>query len=421
MIRGAYIRIAMFRAAILRVAVVVVVAVGVVGAGVASAGPAAAASSSAQPLGPVHPASGSPVTVAVITDTGTGTMVEQGAKMGVAYLNRYAGGLAGHKVNLYVCGNKGTAAGGQACAAEVVRKGAVAVTVPFTDQGATEVPAIVHAGIPFITLTGASTAELTTPGAFAIEGGLPAELGAVALQSQQQHYKKVVLLVSNEASAVQSAQTLGLQVFQRAGVGVEVVPAAADAAAMKTQLRSAVSGGASAVGLLGDAALCRSFLQASNAVRGHLPRFVFASCLDPSIVHSSSLDHVLRGSWLAGASTATAKEDALYAAIVQKWAPGVSANAPGSANEAAGLVPILSLAALMKGYAGSTVNAAAVLHEAQSAQGIPIPLSGGQTFTCDGKAIPRLSSVCSSSAAVGVVGNGYAVSHVKVYDTSSLF
>jgi hypothetical protein len=29
--------------------------------------------------------------------------------------------------------------------------------------------------------------------------------------------------------------------------------------------------------------------------------------------------------------------------------------------------------------------------------------------------------VCSSSAAVGVVGNGYAVSHVKVYDTSSLF
>jgi branched-chain amino acid transport system substrate-binding protein len=367
-------------------------------------------------------ATGSPVTVAVITDGGgTSALVEHGAKMGVAYLNRYAGGLAGHKVNLYVCWDKGTAAGSQACAAQVVRKGAVAVTVPFTDQGATEVPPIVHEGIPFITITGASTAELTTPGAFAIEGGLPAELGAVALHAKQQHYQKVVLLVSNQAAAVQSAQVLGLQVFQSAGVGFEVVPASTDAAGMKQQLHSAVSGGASAIGLLGDAALCRSFLQASKAAASHLPKYVFATCQDPSILSSPSLDRVLKGSWLAGANTATTNDDALYAAIVHTWAPGVSPNPPGSANEAAGLVPILTLSAVTKGSSGSTLTAATVLHDVQSAQGVPIPLSGGQTFTCDGKAIPRLPSVCSSSAAVGVVGNGYAVSHLKVYDTSSLF
>jgi branched-chain amino acid transport system substrate-binding protein len=368
------------------------------------------------------------VTVAVITDAGaraagTSTLVERGSQMGVAYLNRYAGGLAGHKVDLYVCANKGTAAGGRACAAEVVHKGAVAVAVPFTDHGATEVPTIVHAGIPFITLTGASTAELTTPGAFAIEGGLPAELGAIALHAKHEQYKKVVLLVSNRATAVQSAQVLGLQVFQRAGVGFEVVPAGADAAGMKRQLRAAVSDGASALGLLGDATLCRSFLDASKAVASHVPKYVFATCLDPSIMRSPALENVLKGSWLTGATPGAAKDDALYAAIVHRWAPGVSATPGGSANEAAGLVPILTLGELVKGSgsSGSTVTATTVWHQAQSARGVPIPLSGGQTFTCDGTAIPRLPSVCSSSAAVGLVGNGYAVSHEQVYDTSSLF
>jgi branched-chain amino acid transport system substrate-binding protein len=223
--------------------------------------------------------------------------------------------------------------------------------------------------------------------------------------------------------AVQSAQVLGLQVFQRAGVGFEVVPAGADVAGMKPQLRAALSDGASALGFLGDATLCRSFLEASKAVASHVPKYVFATCLDPSIMHSAPLERVLKGSWLAGAHPGASKDDALYAAIVHRWAPEVSSNPKGSANEAAGLVPILTLGELVKslGSSGSTLTAAAVWHQAQSAQGVPIPLSGGQTFTCNGTAIPRLPSVCSSSAAVGLLGNGYAVSHEQVFDTSSLF
>ena len=387
--------------------------------------PAGGAATNGNPLGAPHPAKGPTVTVAVITDAGrhlggTGPLVAQGAKAATDYLNEYKFGLAGHKINLYVCENQETPAGGQACGTHVVQKRAVAVAVPFTGEGATEVPTVVNAGIPFITMNGSSTAELATSGAFSIEGGLASDLGAMALDAKQRHYSKVVFLVSDQAAAVQGAQVLGQLVFHNAGVGFEVMPANAGVADMTPQLRAAVAGGASAVGLLGSESLCASFLQAYKMLRTHLPRYLLATCQDPSILNSPSLDRVFQGSYIAGANAATTNDKALYAAILHKYAPQVNTNPSASANEAAGLTAILTLSALMKGYTGS-VTAATVLHQAQTAQGVPIPFSGGQTFTCDGKAIPRLTSVCSSSAAVGVVGSGYSVKDVTILDPGSLF
>jgi branched-chain amino acid transport system substrate-binding protein len=400
---------------------------GVAGAGDAVAGATANAATNGGALGAPHPAVGSPVTVAVIVDAGdhlggTGPLVAQGAKAAVDYLNEYKDGLAGHKIDLYVCENQETPAGGSACAADVVEKGAVAVAVPFTGEGATEVPTVVHAGIPFITLTGSSTAELTSPGAFSIEGGLASDLGAMALDAKHNGYKKVVFLVADQAAAVQGAQALGSLVFQNAGVGFEVIPANPGTADMVPQLRAAVAAGASAIGLLGDQSLCGSFLDAYKRLGTHLPRYLLATCQDPSILDSASLERVFEGSYIVGPSTATSKDDALYAGVLHKFTPQVNPNPSASANEAAGLVALLTLSSIMKGYPPvPTLTASDVLHQAQGAQGVVIPFSDGQTFTCDGKAIVRLPSVCSSSAAVGVVGSGYTVKDVTILNPGSLF
>ncbi len=405
-------------------AVLAVVTGGVSGLG---AGAGAGAATNGSPLGPALHATGAPVTVAVITDAGphldgTGPLVAQGAKAAAAYINQYRGGLDGHKINLYVCENQETPAGGQACGTDVVQKHAVAVAVPFTGEGASEVPTIVQAGIPFITLTGASTAELTTPGAFSIEGGLASDLGAMALDAKHRHYQKVVFLVADQAAAVQGAQVLGQLVFQNAGVGFEVIPANAGIADMAPQLRAAMNAGASAVGLLGDQSLCGSFLQAYKKLGLHLPRYLLATCQDPSILNSPSLDRVFEGSYIVGADAATPKDDALYAAIVHKFTPGVNPNPSASANEAAGLVAVLTLASIMKGYpAVSALTASEVLHQAEQAQGVVIPFSDGQKFTCNGKAIARLPSVCSSTTAIGVVGSGYAVKDLAVINPGELF
>ncbi len=279
-------------------------------------------------LGTPDTATASPVTVGMIIDghdgeVGSPTNVEQGAQMGVRYQNQYGGGLDGHKIQIRFCANDRSATGGLLCAADLAQHGVVAVIEPSSGQGPTEVPTLVQAGIPYIAMTGGSAAELTTPGAFALLGGVPAILGAVALQAKQKGYSKMTLIVEDEPTVVQGTQALGGIVFKAAGVGFDLLTAEPDATDLKPQLRKALAGGASAVGVGGDAGFCSAFLKSYAALHMHLPRYVIATCLGQRIVNSKSLDKVLKGSFLAGAGTSNAKDDALYAAIVHKYAPAV--------------------------------------------------------------------------------------------------
>jgi branched-chain amino acid transport system substrate-binding protein len=382
------------------------------------------ASASGAGLGAPHPAQGTPVTIGMITDAGGGAngtagLVEAGAKMAVAYANTYVKGLDGHKINLYSCENENSPAGGQTCANEMVRKGVVAVVEPFTGQGATEVPTITHAGIPYITLSGASEAELTTPGAFDLTGGFPAILGGIALQAKSKGYKKVGFLVENVPAAIQGAQALGGLVFKAAGVGFEVIPVNVGTADMTPQLQSAVSGGVDAVGMVGDVTFCSSFLQAYTALASTIPKYVLSTCFDPSILDSPSLDKALKGSYVA-TSAPSARERALYAAMTKKYAPKVNPNPDISSNNVSGVTPILALLGIMKGHTGP-LTAAAVLQSTETATNVTLPFSGGTTFSCNGKAIQLLKSVCSAATSLGVVGNGVTVTGVKRYNPTPLF
>ncbi len=395
-----------------------IVSTAVVGIGAAGASSA---------LGTPHPATLPAVTIGLISDTGsggggTGALVEQGAKAAVAYENKYQDGLEGHKIDLYICENQATPAGGQACANDMVQHDVVAVTLPFTGQGQTEVPTVTGAGIPYITLSGASTAELTTPGSFAISGGFPADLGAEALSAKQHGFKKVVFLVDNVPAAIQGAEALGGLVFKAAGVGFSVIPVNTGTADMSPQLQSAVSGGADAVGMVGDVTFCSSFLQAYNTLDLKLPRYVLSTCQDPSILDWATLDKALAGSYITTTTAASKSDLATYGGIIEKYLPKVSPNPSVSSNQASGVTPVLTLAAIMKGST-EPVTAAGIKTQTETATNVVLPLSGGLTFSCNGTAIPLLKSVCSSSAALGVIQSGKAgkVTGIKVYDPTPLF
>jgi branched-chain amino acid transport system substrate-binding protein len=381
------------------------------------------APASSAALGTPDQATGTPVKVGVISDGGSGAigtapLVEQGAKMAVAYANAYRGGLAGHPIDLVICENQSTPAGAQACANQMVQDHVAAIVVPFTGQGAAEVPTITRAGIPYITLSGASTQELTTPGAFDLTGGYPATLGAFALSARHQGYSKFAMLVSNVPAAITGAEQLGSLVFRAAGVGYKVIPVNPGTADMTPQLQAAVSWGAKAIGITGDVTLCSSFLKGYQTLSLAEPKYVIGPCLDPSIF--STLGSVLGGSYLGTTSAAGASDLALYAAITRKYAPSVSPSPNTSANQASGLIPVLSLLSIMHGYSGE-VTAAAVTKQVKTVQNVPVPLSGGITFTCNGKAILLLPSVCSSELKVGKVSSAGVVSGLQLYNPTPLF
>jgi branched-chain amino acid transport system substrate-binding protein len=348
--------------------------------------------------------------------------VEQGAHAAVAYQNEYGDGLDGHKIDLYICENQETPAGGQSCANDMVQHGVVAVVEAFTGQGQTEVPTITGAGIPYVTVSGGSTAELTTPGAFALEGGFPAYLGAMALSAKQHGFKKVAFLVENVPSAIEGAQELGGLVYKAAGVGFTVIPVNPGTADISPQMQSAVSGGANAVGMVGDVTLCSSFLKAANTLDLKTPKYVLSTCQDPSILDSSTLDKALAGSYITTSTKTSKSDNAEYATIMKKFAPSVNPNPNVSSNQADGVTPVLALAATMKGST-QPVTAAGIKQQFETATNVTIPLSGGLTFTCNGTAIPLLKSVCSSAAAIGVIQSGKAgnITHVTVYNPTPLF
>ena len=76
-----------------------------------------------------------------------------------------------------------------------------------------------------------------------------------------------------------------------------------------------------------------------------------------------------------------------------------------SSNQADGVTPVLALANIMKGST-EPVTAAGIKQALATDKNVVIPLSGGLTFTCNGTAIPLLKSVCSSSAAIGMIQAG---------------
>ena len=376
---------------------------------------------------PSH-ATGSTVTIGMIIDAGgsggigTSALVEQGAKAAAAYVNADLGGLEGHKVSLYICENQNSPSGGQTCANDMVQHGVVAVVESFTGQGQTEVPTIIGAGIPYVVVTGASTAELTSPGAYDLEGGFPAYLGAMALSAKQHGVKKVAFVVENVPAAIQGAQELGGIVYKAAGVGLDIVPVNPGTADISPQLQSAVSSGANAVGVIGDVTLCSSFLKAYNTLGLSLPRYVLSTCQDPSILNSATLDKALAGSYITTTTQSSKADNSEYAAIMKKFAPKVSTNPNVSSNQADGVTPVLALASIMKSST-QPVTAAGIKQQIGTATNVPIPLSGGLKFTCNGTAIPLLKSVCSSSAAIGVIQSGKSgkVTHVTVYNPTPLF
>ena len=143
----------------------------------------------------------------------------------------------------------------------MVQDKVIAVVVPVHRPGRDRVPTITKAGIPYITLSGASTQELTTPGAYDLTGGYPATLGAYALSAKAHGYSKFAMLVSNVPAAIQGAQVFGSLVFKNAGVGYKVIPVNPGTADVTPQLQAAASWGAKAIGLTGDVTLCSSFLK----------------------------------------------------------------------------------------------------------------------------------------------------------------
>lgn len=387
------------------------------GSSAASAGSSSTGSSSSSSAGttvstaglsaylPGKVASGTPVKVGLINNEGSSPQSEpsvgDAAVAAADYANAELGGIGGHPIKVYRCGENEDTASATACANEMVQDNVAVVVIGSTSMGAVMVPIITKAGIPYVSVTGSATQELTTPGTFMWSGGYEATLTGFAKYAAQHGYKKVTAFVVNVPSAIAGAQQLGGPLFKAQGVGLTIEGVPSGVPDATSQVTAGLSGSPNAALIIADEGTCTSVLKALNVVNPSLPAMGITSCLTTSA--TQALGSAMNGVKIFGASAPQADdaEAKLYQYVMAKYAP--SANATGYT--VTGYQSMLGLVRATAGLTGSATPAS-ITTAIKAAKNVPLPAGAGLTFTCDGKALPSLPSVCSLSEVVVTVQNG---------------
>lgn len=381
--------------------------------GSSSSATSAASSASASAPAALSPfllgkkATGTPVKIGLINNEGSSPVAEpatgDAAVAAADYANDELGGIAGHPIQVDRCSENEDTASATACANKMVQDNVAAVVIGTTGFGNTMVPIITKAGIPYVSATGSSSAELTTPDTFMWTGGFPADLGGMAKYAAQQGIKKVTAYVINSPAALEGAQSVGAPLFKAAGVGFTIEPVPFGVADATPQVTAGLAGKPGGAAIVADAGTCTSILKALTTVSPGLPTMGNTSCLNTSTL--TALGSAMNGVRIMGRSD-TQSDDAeaqLYRYVMAKYYP---ADTP-TGDTVTGYQGMLGLVRALSTLTGDPTPAT-IITAIKAATKVPVPAGAGLTFTCNGKAMAGLTSNCSAGDVVLTVQDGKA-------------
>ena len=359
---------------------------------------------------PGRKATGTPVKIGLINNEGSSPVASpstgDAAVAAADYANAELGGIAGHPIDVIRCSENEDTASATACSNEMVQDNVAAVVIGTSGLGETMVPIITKAGISYAQVTGESAEELTNPLAFSWSGGYEATLSGVAAYSKQQGFKKVVAFVVSTPSAIAGSKALGIPLFKADGVDLTIEPVPEGVPDATAQVTAGLGGGQDASVTIADEGTCTTVLKALNVVNPSLPKLVITACLNDSVV--AALGSGMNGVKVFGSSAPQANdaEGKLYRYVMATYAP--KTNPSGYAvvgyQGMLGLVRATEVAGL-KGTPTPALITAAI----KAAKNVPLPAGGGLSFTCNGKALPTLPSVCSLGEVMVTVQNGVGI------------
>ncbi len=357
---------------------------------------------------PGKKATGSSIKVGLINNEGSSAAAEpstgDAAVAAADYANAQLGGIGGHVIVVDRCSENEDTASATACANKMVEDNVDVVDIGTTGFGGTMVPIITKAGIPYVSATGSSVAEFTTPGTFMWTGGFAADLGGFATYSKQQGYKNVVAYFIDAPAATGGGKAIGDPLFKAAGVGFSIVPVPYGTADATSQVTAGLKGKPDAAIIVGDASVCTSVLKALSVVQPSLPRLANTSCLNASVF--SAVGTAMNGVKVFGRSdTQSANPEALlYQAVMAQYAP----KATTTGDTVTGYQGMLGLVRATASLTGDPTPAT-ITTAIKAAANVPVPAGAGMLFTCNGQAMPSLPSNCSGQDIVLTVANGKGV------------
>jgi branched-chain amino acid transport system substrate-binding protein len=382
---------------------------------------ATAGVSSADPLGKVNEATGSPVTLAWVTEGRSATVDNSFeipmAKAVVKYANKYLNGFGGHVIKLFTCETKGDPATAQDCANQVVEKNVPLAMNAISAVPDSFVPTITGAGIPWVTYAAGSPSELFGPHAYSLSASILSIFGGVGADAVKKGYKRVAVVEIDVPNSTGALNGIAKPAFQAAGVTLDVIPVPAGTADVSPQVSAELAKDPDAFWVFGNDTFCIAATKAVKSLAAKLPIYALSNCLTPAFVKGIGS---AKGMLTAATTDFTKNNDevTLFRNIVKKYAKGYKADDQTVQAYASTLGVIRAMADLKGDPTAANVEATL-----QAAADVPLPVGGGITFSCNGtvKLAGQASNICSDQGLIATLDKNAHQSKVAPADLTVIF
>lgn len=337
--------------------------------------------------------------------------IRQGAEAATKYINDYLGGLNGHPIDLVLCRDLGDGASLVTCGNQFVQdKIPVVIEGAITNENV--IGTVTAAGIPWVgdvtTLKG-----LSRPNVFAPSSSALALAGFQAEMADQKGYKHVLVVQIENPTATQLTNELLRPTLAKHGISLDLVTVPPGAADPTPQVVAGLNKQPDMIWIVGPATFCKGVLPPLiSANTKKVPLGAITNCV------SQVRDLVPDGTTLVNPyfPGANDNESKLYEAVMKKYAP--DADVTGSTST--GFRPIVSLARALNAAGVKDITAENVIKAMKSAKNVPLPLSMGKTFTCDGTAAPAVTSACAVTTMAATI-KGTGLVDIRVVDAGQEF
>lgn len=352
-----------------------------------------AASADSTVLGTPNKATGTPITIGVISD-GQGAAIDQsdeykGAQAAAAYANDYLGGIAGHPITVKVCQARQDPAAATDCANQMVSAHASAViegTLAEIDQ---TIAVLSPAKIPLVAGAGSTQLALSSPYVYSLFNSL-SYFGVPAAEGKQLGATSADMVVIAVPAAEGPAKQVGTLLYKNAGINLTVTAVPPGTADMTPQITTASASKPGLYHVFGNDSFCTSAIQAIKTVDPKTPIIALSQCLSPAGAKT------IPGGY-AGVKVVTTSdldpanpETKLFNAVVAKYGGGATLVG------AQGYSPMLGLINALNAAKVTDVSPAGIAAGLKSAPATTYPLAAGAKFQCDGKQMPMSPNICSS-------------------------
>ena len=354
-------------------------------------------------------ANGSPIRVGMINqETGpAGAFPELSLadRAAVRFINDELGGVDGRPIEFSVCDTKFSPEASTACAQQFVQQGVVAVAGGI-DVFGNGIAILEQNNIPYVGGIPLSFASAQSPVSFQFSGGSWGAVAAFVHYAVETKGAKKISIMYGEFGSITDAAKLGEQLGQKLGAEVKLVPFPIVTQDLLTPLTAANDGNPDAIVALTADTGCVPVFKSAHDLGVRALLFFTGACASPNIL-SAAGEASVDGRYFNVEGLIPEEPDpdsTLYTFIIDKYGDGLDAASAATVSFRA----MMDLYLQMKAIGGDKISAQRLIEGFRAARDAPNFM--GHPYTCDGKQVPRLPSLCAPQQVIALRRDGRLVS-----------